>query len=67
MAKLTLVPQNIMNSYHEKISKVAQPAGVYKTGDFIITFGDCEEGGKKCEDEMKPYFGLTPQSENLRS
>jgi hypothetical protein len=45
-----------MNAYHEKISKSAQPQGVYKESDFILNFGDCDDGGRKCAEEMGPYF-----------
>ena len=45
-----------MNAYHESIGKTAQPNGVYKKGDFILDFGDCDDGQKKGLTEMSPYF-----------
>jgi hypothetical protein len=42
-----------MNSYDEKIAKLAQEKGVYQKGDFILNFGDCE---KNCATLMGPYF-----------
>jgi mannan polymerase II complex MNN11 subunit len=53
LSKLALVPQRIMNSYDEKIAKLAQEKGVYQKGDFILNFGDCE---KNCATLMRPYF-----------
>jgi hypothetical protein len=63
LAKLTLIPQSIMNSYHEKIRANAQSNGVYKKGDFILDFGDCDEGEKKCLTEMTPYFSPDTNAE----
>jgi mannan polymerase II complex MNN11 subunit len=45
-----------MNSYTEKDSKVASDDGLYKEGDFIVYFGDCEKHNRNCETEMQPYF-----------
>jgi hypothetical protein len=42
-----------MNSYHDKIGKLAQEKGVYQPGDFILNFGDCD---KNCATQMGPYF-----------
>lgn len=48
-----------MNSYQDKIGENAQNNGVYKKGDFILDFGDCDEGEKSCLTEMTPYFSQT--------
>lgn len=45
-----------MNSYHEKQASAATDNGIYKEGDFILNFGDCDQKGRKCETEMKPYY-----------
>jgi hypothetical protein len=55
LAKLGLVPQNIMNSYHESLEK--QASATYKQGDFVISFGECED---KCDDLMTPYVSELP-------
>jgi galactosyl transferase GMA12/MNN10 family len=53
LANLALVPQNIMNSYHESLSKTAN--SVYKQGDFVITFGECDKPEQKCEENIRFY------------
>jgi mannan polymerase II complex MNN11 subunit len=64
LAKLALVPQNTMNSYHEKESSMATDSGLYKDGDFILNFGDCTTADRKCETEMKPYVGRSLQQQH---
>ena len=61
LAKLALIPQNIMNSYHEKQASAATEDGIYKEGDFIINFGDCGQKERNCEAEMRPYYARSMQ------
>jgi len=56
LAKLALVPQNVMNSYHQNNAKYAHEKGVYKDGDFVLDFGECDEPERNCLSEMQPYF-----------
>ena len=63
LAKLALVPQNIMNSYTEKDSRTASDNGVFKADDFILNFGDCDKGERNCEAEMRPWFTKTQEKE----
>jgi len=56
LAKLALIPQKVMNSYHEKYASAAAKNGVYTKDDFIINFGDCTASGRNCESEMRPYI-----------
>jgi hypothetical protein len=55
LAKLAIVPQNIMNSYHESLSK--QASATYKPGDFVISFGNCEA---ECSELMEPFVNQLP-------
>ncbi|KAI2103163.1 putative alpha-1,6-mannosyltransferase mnn11 [Ophidiomyces ophidiicola] len=56
LAKLALVPQRLLNPY-SPVSQKPSPDGVYREGDFIIRFKDCEVGSNlKCENEMDAYF-----------
>jgi mannan polymerase II complex MNN11 subunit len=50
-----------MNSYFEKESAMATENGLYKDGDFIINFGDCDRGERRCETEMKPFLSIAKQ------
>jgi hypothetical protein len=45
-----------MNSYSSKDGKLASENGVYKDGDFILYFGDCDSAERSCELEMRPWF-----------
>ena len=55
LAKLALVPQHILNSYSTKMAQFAASNGVYKEGHFIMSFGPCYSGARRCEIEMQPY------------
>jgi mannan polymerase II complex MNN11 subunit len=66
LGKLALVPQNIMNSYNDKQSSTANKDGVYKEGDFIQNFGDCNQKERNCETEMTPYYSRSLQSLALK-
>ncbi|KAI1922097.1 putative alpha-1,6-mannosyltransferase mnn11 [Ophidiomyces ophidiicola] len=56
LAKLALVPQRLLNAY-SPVSQKPSPDGVYREGDFIIRFKDCEVGSNlKCENQMDAYF-----------
>ena len=56
LAKIALIPQNVLTSYIEKEAKIASDNGIYKDGDFTLFFGDCNKGERNCASEMKPYF-----------
>jgi mannan polymerase II complex MNN11 subunit len=62
LAKLALVPQNIMNSYDEVQATAAGKSGIYKKGDFILNFGDCNGKDRNCKTEMMPHFSQSLQS-----
>lgn len=55
LAKLALVPQNILNSY---TTGPATQDGKYKQGDFVATFHGCNKDGKDCAKDMQPYFDI---------
>ncbi|KAF2460376.1 galactosyl transferase GMA12/MNN10 family-domain-containing protein [Lineolata rhizophorae] len=54
LAKLVLVPQRIINSFHSDRAGVSE-ANIYQEGDFIINFTGCDQGGKTCETVMRQY------------
>jgi len=56
LAKIALIPQNVLTSYIEKEASIASDNGIYKDGDFTLFFGDCNKGGRSCVSEMKPHF-----------
>ncbi|KAF2432040.1 galactosyl transferase [Tothia fuscella] len=57
LAKIALIPQNTMNSYTAKDEKQASDSGIYKDGDFVLYFGECDNPPERnCELEMRPYF-----------
>jgi len=51
-----------MNSYHERLESTANDDGVYKEGDFILNFGDCNLKDRNCEIEMRPKYSQSLQS-----
>lgn len=56
LAKIALVPQSIMNSYTKEDARVAGPNGLWKEGDFMMNFNECESSKRSCEEEMRPWF-----------
>lgn len=56
MAKLALVPQNVMNSYASNNGRNPAKEGLYTEGDFVTNFGDCDKNDRDCEREMDPYL-----------
>jgi mannan polymerase II complex MNN11 subunit len=56
LAKLELVPQNVLASYTGADSKDATENGVYDEGDFIVSFGDCDSPNRNCREEMAPWL-----------
>jgi len=55
------VPQNVLNSYSDKqVNPSGEALGtLYKAGDFIINFGDCDLLNRNCQQEMQPYYMRT--------
>ncbi|KAI9681372.1 MAG: hypothetical protein M1817_002655 [Caeruleum heppii] len=56
LAKIAIVPQNIMNSYNQ--NRPAHEAGtLYKKGDFVIHFYGCgTDADRNCEKELEPFY-----------
>jgi mannan polymerase II complex MNN11 subunit len=67
LAKLALVPQNIMNSYSSKDTGAASANGIFKDKDFIINFGDCDDPARSCELEMRPWFKKAQKELNAKA
>ncbi len=55
LAKLALVPQSILSSYTDKDAHLAAEGGVYKAGDLVAYFGNCDRPDRNCEAEMHSY------------
>lgn len=56
LAKLALIPQNLLNSY---VSGPANPKdGKYSDGDLVANFPGCDKKERGCADEMRPFFGI---------
>ncbi|KAF2256829.1 glycosyltransferase family 34 protein [Trematosphaeria pertusa] len=56
LAKLALVPQNMLNSY---ASGPANPKhGKYKEGDLVANFPGCDKDKRDCADEQQPFFDI---------
>jgi len=56
LAKLALVPQNVINSYPSNNGRNPAKDGLYNEGDFVTNFGDCDTNDRDCEREMDPYL-----------
>lgn len=54
LAKLALVPQNLLNAYAE--GTAGEKDGKYKSGDFVATFHGCEGNGRDCAKEQQPFL-----------
>jgi mannan polymerase II complex MNN11 subunit len=67
LAKIALIPQNVLNSYHEKEAAMSTDNGLYKEGDFILNFGDCANEKRNCLTEMTPYISRSKQQQSLDS
>ncbi|OBT85280.1 hypothetical protein VE02_06514 [Pseudogymnoascus sp. 03VT05] len=56
LSRLSIVPQHIMNSYSRAPTATTGKTEVYKEGDFVVNFADCDTASQpKCEDEAKPF------------
>jgi mannan polymerase II complex MNN11 subunit len=54
LAKLAMVPQNLINSY---ANGPANPQnGQHKQGDLVANFPGCDKDQRSCADEQKPFF-----------
>ena len=57
LTKLAIVPQNILNSYGSDIPSRGGKEVMYKEGDFIVRFPNCElDANRDCEREIEPYY-----------
>jgi mannan polymerase II complex MNN11 subunit len=54
LAKLAMVPQNLINSYAS--GPAAPQNGEYKQGDLVANFPGCDKDGRECAKEQQPYF-----------
>lgn len=56
LAKLALVPQNLLNAY---ATGPANPKyGAYKQGDLVANFPGCAREKPDCAAEHQPYFDI---------
>ncbi|TID24279.1 glycosyltransferase family 34 protein [Venturia nashicola] len=62
LTKIALIPQNLLNSYTEKDHELAGEDGIWKDGDFMVSFPDCSEPPRSCKEEMNPFFRKTEVS-----
>jgi mannan polymerase II complex MNN11 subunit len=53
-----------MNSYSSKDAGTASENGLFKEGDFILNFGDCDKAERSCEVEMRPWFQKTQKEDS---
>lgn len=65
LAKIALIPQNLLNSYTEKDHKLAGRDGMWKDGDFMVSFPDCSEPPRSCKEDMDPWFRKTEVSASV--
>ena len=56
MSKLALVPQNLLCSYTNKDKELAAHNGIFDSGNFIVSFANCDYSGRNCAKEMAPWF-----------
>lgn len=55
LAKLALIPQNLINSY---ASGNAAPNGGYKEGDLVASFPGCDKDKRSCAEEQATLLGI---------
>ena len=55
LAKLAMVPQNLLNAY---VSGPSAQNGQYKEGDLVANFPGCNKEGRDCAKEQQPFFEL---------
>jgi len=55
--KIALLPQRVLNSYNTNM-KGPEKTDIYKDGDFVIRFVDCDPDaiGNDCERELDPFY-----------
>lgn len=56
LSKLALIPQSLLSAYTEKDASTAAKNGVWKTGDFVVSFAECGGPNRNCHEEMRPWF-----------
>ncbi|QDS73831.1 hypothetical protein FKW77_006437 [Venturia effusa] len=65
LAKLALIPQNLLNSYTEKDHKLAGANGMWRDGDFMVSFPDCSEAPRSCKAELEPWLRKTEATASI--
>jgi hypothetical protein len=46
----------MLSSYTEKDKITATYNGIYESGNFIVSFGECDAPNRNCQEEMRPWF-----------
>ncbi|KAF2005092.1 glycosyltransferase family 34 protein [Amniculicola lignicola CBS 123094] len=62
LAKLALVPQNLLNSYASGPAHLKH--GQYKEGDIVANFPGCDKEKRNCADEMEPFLAILRGEKN---
>jgi mannan polymerase II complex MNN11 subunit len=59
LAKLALVPQNLINGYVSGPYNAKN--GQFKEGDLVANFPGCDKDKRNCADEMKEFLDIVAQ------
>jgi mannan polymerase II complex MNN11 subunit len=54
LAKLAMVPQNLINAYAN--GPAAPQNGEFRQGDLVANFPGCDKDERSCANEQQPYF-----------
>jgi mannan polymerase II complex MNN11 subunit len=54
LAKLALVPQNLINAYAN--GPASPKDGQYKEGDLVANFPGCDKDNRDCAKEQQPFL-----------
>jgi mannan polymerase II complex MNN11 subunit len=60
LAKLALVPQNLINAYAN--GPASPKDGQYKEGDLVANFPGCDKDNRDCAKEQQPFFDAMPKA-----
>jgi mannan polymerase II complex MNN11 subunit len=56
LAKLAIVPQNLLNAYASGPASVHN--GAFKEGDLVANFPGCDRDERSCKREQEEYFAI---------
>lgn len=62
LAKLALIPQNLLNSY--ATGPFNPKFGKYKEGDFVANFPGCAREKPDCAAEQQPFFDILDKDDD---